>query len=174
MAMGALNCLGVRQAGRMYKAPLMRSIIAFKLSSVQALIVCMTTYEDRLPGDPLFKPIWDKLDVLGAVVFIHPAAVNIVPHQVAPIVSQPIIDYPQQTTRTAVDLVFTGTLRAHPNLKLILSHVGGTLPYLADRVSGIGADISNSLLLIKYSLVQIGPTCLSSMERGINGCLTIF
>jgi hypothetical protein len=26
----------------------------------------------RLLGDPLFKPIWDKLDALHAVVFIHP------------------------------------------------------------------------------------------------------
>jgi hypothetical protein len=64
------------------------------------------------------------------------------PHQIASILPQPIVDYPQQTTRTAVDLVFTGTLRAHPHVKPILSHSGGTLPYLADRVCGLGAEIA--------------------------------
>lgn len=45
-----------------------------------------------------------------------------------------MVDYPQQTTRCAVDLVFRGTITAHPNVKIILSHAGGTLPYLAQRV----------------------------------------
>lgn len=39
-----------------------------------------------------------------------------------------------QTTRTAVDLVLTKTFASHSNVKVILSHGGGTLPYLADRV----------------------------------------
>jgi len=107
-------------------------------------IVCMTSYEDRLLGDPLFKPIWDKLDALGAVVFIHPSSVKIFPDQIASILPQPIVDYPQETNRTAVDLVFTGTIREHPHIKPILSHAGGTLPYLADRVSGLGAKMAEA------------------------------
>lgn len=46
---------------------------------------------------------------------------------------QPIIDFPHETTRTAVDLITSGTIRSHPNVKIILSHAGGTLPYLALR-----------------------------------------
>lgn len=65
-----------------------------------------------------------------------------IPERIASFVPQGIVDFPQQTTRTAVDLVFTGTLRAHPNVKPILSHSGGTLPYLSDRICGLGADVA--------------------------------
>lgn len=111
--------------------------------------------ELRLLGDPIFQPIWDKLDALKAVVFIHPAAVNMLvstvltltsfntdvvryvyrkPNQIASWLPQPFVDYPQQTTRCAVDLVLRGTVTAHPHVKVILSHAGGTLPFIAQRV----------------------------------------
>lgn len=47
------------------------------------------------------------------------------------------MDYPLATTRTAVDLVITKTLATHLNVKIILSHAGGTLPFLAERVLGL-------------------------------------
>ncbi len=45
-----------------------------------------------------------------------------------------MIDYPLATTRTAIDLVLTKTLAKNPDVKVILSHAGGALPFLADRV----------------------------------------
>lgn len=56
---------------------------------------------------------------------------------------QPVVDYPQQTTRAAVDLVFTGTIGRNPNVKILLSHAGGTLPYLAPRVAGATALVGS-------------------------------
>lgn len=55
------------------------------------------------------------------------------PQLIADIVPQPIIDYPQQTTRCAIDIVFRGVLTTHPNINIILSHAGGTLPFLGQR-----------------------------------------
>ncbi|KAI0388919.1 hypothetical protein F5Y17DRAFT_463244 [Xylariaceae sp. FL0594] len=83
-------------------------------------------------GHPDFRSTWELLNERGAVVFVHPthpvdtALVN--PH-----LPQPMIDYPHETTRTAVDLVTSGRVRANPRVKIILSHAGGTLPYLALR-----------------------------------------
>jgi predicted TIM-barrel fold metal-dependent hydrolase len=34
-----------------------------------------------------------------------------------------------------VDLIFSNTKRDHPDCKIILSHAGGTLPYLIGRIS---------------------------------------
>ncbi|PQE03668.1 amidohydrolase family protein [Rutstroemia sp. NJR-2017a BBW] len=51
--------------------------------------------------------------------------------------AQPIIDYPHQTTRTAVDLIVSETIRTHQNVKIILSHAGGTLPWLAHRPASL-------------------------------------
>ncbi|KAI9166306.1 6-methylsalicylic acid decarboxylase [Paramyrothecium foliicola] len=83
-------------------------------------------------GHPDFRELWDFLDARGTVVFIHPthpvdtALVN-------PSLPQPMIDYTHETTRTSVDLIMSGTIRSHPNVKIILPHGGGTLPYLALR-----------------------------------------
>ncbi|PWY68599.1 2-amino-3-carboxymuconate-6-semialdehyde decarboxylase [Aspergillus heteromorphus CBS 117.55] len=85
-------------------------------------------------GHPAFKPIWEELNARKAVVFIHPthpADTN----RVNPQLPQPAIDYPHETTRTAVDLLTTGTKRAYPDCKVILSHAGGTLPYLISRLT---------------------------------------
>jgi predicted TIM-barrel fold metal-dependent hydrolase len=87
-------------------------------------------------GNAVFAPIWQELNKRHTVVFIHPthaADTNLVSSSLP----QPMIDYPHETTRTAMDLVLSGTKRRHPNCKMILSHGGGTMPYLATRVANL-------------------------------------
>ncbi|KLT46322.1 amidohydrolase family protein [Cutaneotrichosporon oleaginosum] len=98
-------------------------------------VVAMTTYGGLFLGNPKFKPIWARLERYKAIVFIHPAAVDVTPRLIAEKLPQPIVDYPQATTRTASDLVLTRTFTKHSKFKVILSHAGGTLPWLADRMS---------------------------------------
>jgi predicted TIM-barrel fold metal-dependent hydrolase len=47
----------------------------------------------------------------------------------------PLLDYVFDTTRTAVDLVLSGTMDRYRDLKVILSHGGGFVPYAAYRFS---------------------------------------
>jgi predicted TIM-barrel fold metal-dependent hydrolase len=87
-------------------------------------------------GHPAFEPIWAELDRREAVVFIHPThPVDTVPFN--PLVPQPVVDYPHETTRTAVDMIVSGTKRRFSKCKVILSHAGGTLPFLIARAAGI-------------------------------------
>jgi predicted TIM-barrel fold metal-dependent hydrolase len=46
-----------------------------------------------------------------------------------------MIEYVFDTTRAAVNLVFSGALERFPNIRFVLSHGGGTLPYIAWRLS---------------------------------------
>lgn len=46
-----------------------------------------------------------------------------------------MIDYPHETTRAAMDMITMGTREKFPDCKVILSHAGGTLPYLISRVA---------------------------------------
>ncbi len=85
-------------------------------------------------GDPAFAPIWDELDSRAAVVFVHPTSGASV-QLVNPTLPLPVLDYPQETTRAAADLIVSGVKRAHPRCKIILSHAGGTLPYLVGRLA---------------------------------------
>ncbi|PLB54520.1 putative 2-amino-3-carboxymuconate-6-semialdehyde decarboxylase [Aspergillus steynii IBT 23096] len=80
------------------------------------------------------EPIWAELNRRGCVVFIHPTH----PVDTDPVNSklpQPSIDYPHETTRTAMDMIVSGTRLKYPACKVILSHAGGTLPYIISRVT---------------------------------------
>lgn len=99
----------------------------------------MTRYGDGnyYLGHPSFTPIWDFLNSRKAVVFIHPTHpvdTNLVNKHLP----QPAYDYPHETGRTAIDMITTNMLRDHASeCKIILSHAGGDLPYLIDRVAGL-------------------------------------
>jgi predicted TIM-barrel fold metal-dependent hydrolase len=115
--------------------------ITYALDVLQAdSIILLTSYGSSPPkylGHPSFHPIWDALNARKAVVFIHPthAAGSA---QVSQLLPQPAFDYPHETGRTAIDLITSHTLRDHANdCKIILSHAGGTLPALIDRVAGL-------------------------------------
>ncbi|MEK8174102.1 amidohydrolase family protein [Streptomyces sp. M19] len=49
----------------------------------------------------------------------------------------PLADFVFDTTRTALNMVLGGVMSRYPNVKVILSHGGGFLPYAAYRFSGV-------------------------------------
>lgn len=99
-------------------------------------VTAYTTYGDMLLGDPLFAPIWAKLQSYKALVFVHPGVLAVSPKFIASSLAQPVVDYPLATTRAAVDLVMTQTMRRCPDVDIILSHAGGALPFVAGRAIG--------------------------------------
>lgn len=85
-------------------------------------------------GNSMFTPIWTELDKRNAVTFIHPThPVDLT--RINPLLPQPSIDYPRETTRAAVDMIITNVTQRFPNCVKILSHAGGTLPFLVSRLS---------------------------------------
>jgi 6-methylsalicylate decarboxylase len=97
-------------------------------------ISLFASYDDKFLGDVAFDPLLAYLDSAKAVVHIHPGL-----HPSSRSLDLPwpgfMIEYPFDTTRAAVNLVFSGALEQFPNIRFILSHAGGTLPYLAWRLS---------------------------------------
>jgi hypothetical protein len=85
-------------------------------------------------GNPRIEPIWAELNRRKAVVFVHPTH-PVDKNTVNPKMPQPMIDYPHETTRAAMDMIMMGTRRKYPNCTVILSHAGGALPYLIGRVA---------------------------------------
>ncbi|PHH80659.1 hypothetical protein CDD82_1587 [Ophiocordyceps australis] len=102
-------------------------------------VVLFTRYgEDKVQylGHEDFKPIWAELNRRKAVVFIHPTH-GLDTRWVNAHAPQPLFDYPHETTRAAADLLMSNNLREFPECKIILSHAGGTLPYLIHRICGL-------------------------------------
>ena len=97
--------------------------------------VCLfASYGARFLGDPAFDPLMEELNRRRAVVFVHPAM-----HPSMAAVDLPwpgfMMEYPFDTTRAAVNLIFTGALQRYPDIRFILSHAGGVLPFIAWRLS---------------------------------------
>lgn len=101
-------------------------------------VTLFTSYGGKLLGHADFKPLWARLQAYKALVFIHPTMLDVEPKFVGGDdgLPQPILDYPLATTRAAVDLVITGTVRACPDVDFVLSHAGGALPFVGTRALG--------------------------------------
>ena len=80
-----------------------------------------------------FWPIYRAASKLGVPVFVHPIAPR---HRKVyddySLLS--VLGFPFETTMAATRLALSGLLKELPNLKLVLSHLGGTLPYLMGRI----------------------------------------
>ena len=103
----------------------------------------LTNFRGKYLGDPDFAPVFDELDRRNAIVFIHPTSPPC--HEAISMgYSRPMIEFPFDTTRTVTNLVFSGTLDRCPNIRFILPHAGGTLPFLVTRIAGTGSRPSGA------------------------------
>ncbi|MFI9029610.1 amidohydrolase family protein [Streptomyces sp. NPDC053560] len=101
-------------------------------------VVLMSSVHGRYLGDPDFEPLWAELDHRNANVFVHPAQP---PMPLLPGTPAPLVDYVFDTTRTALNLVLNGVMDRYRNVRVILSHGGGFLPYVAYRFSGLTSTV---------------------------------
>jgi predicted TIM-barrel fold metal-dependent hydrolase len=93
-----------------------------------------SSIDNHYLGDPLFDPLFDELNQRKAVVFIHPSHCE-APEQTQLHAPPFVVEYVFDTTRAIVNLIFTGTLSRCPDIRLIVAHGGGAVPFLAQRIS---------------------------------------
>jgi predicted TIM-barrel fold metal-dependent hydrolase len=94
------------------------------------VILLANTHGEYL-GAPEHDALFAELDRRGSVIFVHPAELPGPPVSgLPPFVADFLLD----TTRAAYRLVQSGVPRRFPNLKIILSHAGGFVPYASHRL----------------------------------------
>lgn len=84
-------------------------------------------------SDPLFWPLYKKAEELNAVFYIHPSF----PVGVEAMTEywlMPLIGFTFDTTLAAAKLVFSGVVEKFPGIRWVLGHLGGAIPYLAERL----------------------------------------
>ena len=130
------------------RSPRFTALATLPLNDVQASIAelkrAMT--ELRLPGamvfsnvngvalaDKRYEPLWAEANRLEAIIHIHPTD----PVGVEAMTDywlMPLVGFLADTTLAAAKLVFAGVPERYPNIKWVLSHLGGAIPYLAERL----------------------------------------
>lgn len=128
-----------------------------------------THYSGMYLGCEEFDELFKELHKRKAVVFIHPIdppeeydAGLAMPHA--------LIEAPFETTRVVANLIYTGTTDRYPHIRYILSHGGGTIPYLAWRIALIRYAQENKRAPVVRALydfyIKRGPhTGIETLKR---------
>jgi predicted TIM-barrel fold metal-dependent hydrolase len=131
-------------------------------------VVLLANVRGAYLGVAAFDTVFDELNRRRAVVFVHPSFLP----GVAALPGLPpfVADFLLDTTRAAIRLAGSGTLRRCPDLRVILSHAGGFVPYAAHRISaaawpdGNPADGLAELRKFYFDIALSGtPTALPSL-----------
>jgi aminocarboxymuconate-semialdehyde decarboxylase len=102
-------------------------------------VIMGTTGAGRGLDDPDFEPVWRTIADTNTMVFLHPhyglpsdlygPQNNKYGHVLAL-----ALGFPLETTIAITRMILSGIFTRVPNLKILLAHSGGTLPFLAGRI----------------------------------------
>jgi len=84
----------------------------------------------RYPGEAIFERVWETIHEAKLPVFIHPVTPGACFGPAVPT----IVLFPCDTTVAAASMIYGGLFERYADLRVILSHYGGTLPFLARRL----------------------------------------
>jgi predicted TIM-barrel fold metal-dependent hydrolase len=96
-------------------------------------VIFLTNQNGFYIGDPAFEPLYAEMDRRAVNAFIHPG----MPPYVESLrlrLWPAFIEYAFDTTRVAANLIYHEFMGRYPNIRWILAHAGGTLPYLSMRL----------------------------------------
>jgi len=134
----------------------------------------LSNYQGIYLSDERMDAILAELHRRATVVFVHP---GIPAGDNLPLFGRDVsvYEFPFDTTRAIMDLIYTEKLRRYPNVRWILAHAGGTIPYLAYRLSiarewgGITQtpeDVLASLRTLYYDLaLSTAPAVFQALQE---------
>lgn len=95
-------------------------------------VALLSSVDDRYMGDPAYDDFFDELNRRKAVVFMHPGlAPGGKPRSNLP---PSLVEFVFETTMAVSNLLFSGTLERCGDIRFVLPHAGGTVPYIALRL----------------------------------------
>ncbi|HVA16134.1 MAG TPA: amidohydrolase family protein, partial [Candidatus Dormibacteraeota bacterium] len=121
-------------------------------------------------SDERFWPLYERANDLDAILHIHPTD----PVGVEAMTDywlMPLVGFLFDTTLAAEKLVFSGVAERFPRIRWVLSHLGGAIPYIAERADrgfrafqecrvNISRPPSDYLKRFYYDTVNFDPLAL--------------
>jgi uncharacterized protein len=111
--------------------------------------------DGRFLDDPAFEPILARAEKLDLPIYLHPgiptepvrnAYYDNLPGNFSFILALSAWGWHADTAIHTLRLVLSGTLDRHPNLKIIIGHMGEALPFMLDRIDETTAVQAKALL----------------------------
>ena len=105
-------------------------------------IALLSNYQGFYLSDEGSDELLSELNQRSAVVFLHPVDPPDGSHGMV----SALYEFPLETTRAISLLLVRGKLKQYPQIRWILAHAGGTLPYVAHRLSVVLATLQSAHL----------------------------
>jgi aminocarboxymuconate-semialdehyde decarboxylase len=96
-------------------------------------VVLMSNVSGRALSSPEYRPFFEEANRKKAAIFIHP----MLPANTEPFreyVLGPLVAFPCDTTLAVAKLCFAGVFRELPDIRWIVAHAGGAIPWLMERL----------------------------------------
>lgn len=110
-------------------AELHRAIDELKFQGV----ILLSNIRGRALTAPVYRPFFEEANRMGLCIFLHP----MLPANSEPFneyVLGPLVGFPFDTTLAVARMCFDGMFRELPNIRWIVGHLGGAIPYLMERL----------------------------------------
>lgn len=116
-----------------------RSINNLKLNGV----VLLSNIRGAALTDPRYRPFFEEANRMRLTIFLHP----MIPIAAEPFkenVLGPIIGFPMDTTLAVAKMCYSGLLKSFPDIKWIIGHAGGAIPFLMERMDSGYRDFAEN------------------------------
>lgn len=110
-------------------AELHRAIGELKLNGV----VLLSNIKGQALTSPAYRPFFEEANRMKLCIFLHPM-LPANPEPFTEYVLGPLVGFPFDTTLAVARMCFAGMLRELPNIRWIIGHLGGAIPYLMERL----------------------------------------
>jgi aminocarboxymuconate-semialdehyde decarboxylase len=110
-------------------AELHRSIDTLRMHGV----ILLSNIRGRALTDRTYRPFFEEANHMGLCILLHPM-IPPNPEPFGEYVLGPIIGFPFDTSLAVARLCFAGYFREFPNIKWVIGHLGGAIPYLMERI----------------------------------------
>jgi len=83
-----------------------------------------------------YHPFWKKVEELNVPIYLHPGNPQHIPlnYKNQPELAGPLWGWTVETGTHALRMIFSGLFDLYPGIKIILGHMGETIPYLLWRL----------------------------------------
>jgi 6-methylsalicylate decarboxylase len=140
-------------------------------------VILETNINGEYLGSARFGDVFHELNRRKAVVFLHPTSPACL-DVLSPTRPAPLLEFPLDTTRTIVDMLYNRTIQSNPDIKFIVPHGGAALPVLVSRIAAFASlpfiaarpsseqEVFEVLGRLYYDLaLSTHPTALSALRN---------
>ena len=114
-----------------------RAIDELKLNGV----ILLSNIRGRPLTAPQYRSFFEEANRMKLCILLHPMIpVNVEPFQ--EFVLGPIVGFPFDTTLAVARMCYSGMLRELPDIRWIIGHLGGAVPYLMERMDNGWRDFA--------------------------------